>query len=82
MATEIADLKAIVHKEDDGYWAEVPDLPGCFTQGDSLDELVVNLEEAVIGWFEADAIRNGRTFTASDRRCAETRTPVRVLEFA
>ena len=38
---------AIVHKEDDGLWLEFPDLPGCFTQGDSLEELMENAEEAL-----------------------------------
>jgi predicted RNase H-like HicB family nuclease len=40
--------KALVHAEEDGgYWAEVPDLPGCLTQGDTLDEVYLNLTEAV-----------------------------------
>lgn len=40
--------KAVVHVEaEGGYWAEVPDLPGCFTQGDTLDELYHNLREAI-----------------------------------
>lgn len=38
---------AIVHKEDDGLWLEFPDLPGCFTQGDSIEELMENAEEAL-----------------------------------
>ncbi len=38
---------AIVHKEDDGSWLEFPDLPGCFTQGDNLEELMENAEEAL-----------------------------------
>ena len=46
-------IKAIVHEEDGGYWAEVPSLPGCFTQGDTLDELVANLWEAIEGWTES-----------------------------
>jgi predicted RNase H-like HicB family nuclease len=41
-------FKAVVHAEEKGgYWAEVPDLPGCFTQGDSLDEVYRNLGEAI-----------------------------------
>lgn len=41
-------VRAVVHSEPDGgYWAEVPELPGCFTQGDSLDELFDHLKEAV-----------------------------------
>ena len=40
--------KAIVHPEEGGgYWAEVAGLPGCFTQGDTLDELYHNLKEAI-----------------------------------
>ncbi len=39
---------AIVHEaEEGGYWAEVPALPGCHTQAESLDELKVNLKEVV-----------------------------------
>lgn len=43
-------LKAIVHAEDGGFWAEVPALPGCFTQADTEEELRVNLQEAIEGW--------------------------------
>ena len=41
-------FKAIVHREDDGgFWAEVPSLPGCSTQGDTREELIANLREAI-----------------------------------
>jgi predicted RNase H-like HicB family nuclease len=44
-------LKAIVHKaEEGGYWAEVPSLPGCLTQAETLDELKANLYEAIELW--------------------------------
>ena len=36
-----------VHKEDSGYWAECPELDGCMTQADSMDELQLNMEEAL-----------------------------------
>jgi predicted RNase H-like HicB family nuclease len=40
--------RAVVHPASEGgYWAEVPELPGCFTQGDTLDEVYRNLAEAV-----------------------------------
>ena len=40
--------KAVVHDEaKGGYWAEVPELPGCFTQGETLDDLYRNLIEAI-----------------------------------
>ena len=38
----------IVHSaKEGGYWAEVPDLPGCATEGDTLDELAANIREAI-----------------------------------
>jgi len=41
-------LKVVIHEaEEEGYWAEVPSIPGCGTQGDSFDELLTNLYEAV-----------------------------------
>jgi predicted RNase H-like HicB family nuclease len=47
-------LRAIVRKaEEGGYWAEVPALPGCATQGDSMPELRRNLKEAIALWLEA-----------------------------
>jgi predicted RNase H-like HicB family nuclease len=47
-------LKAIVHEaEEGGFWAEVPALPGCVTQGETEEELRSNLLEAVELWFEA-----------------------------
>lgn len=46
-------LKAIVHPaEEGGYWAEVPALPGCITEGDTWEELIVNLKDAIEGWLE------------------------------
>ena len=41
-------IKVIVHKaEEGGYWAEVPAIPGCATQGETFEELLENLYEAV-----------------------------------
>ena len=43
-------LKVVVHQaEEGGYWAEVPSIPGCATQGESFEELLTNLYEAVEG---------------------------------
>ena len=43
-------LKVIIHEaEEGGYWAEVPAIPGCATQGDTFDELLRNIYEAVEG---------------------------------
>lgn len=47
-------IQAIIHPaEEGGYWAEVPSLPGCLTEAESLDELKTNLLDAVKGWMEA-----------------------------
>ena len=44
----------VIHKEDSGYWAEVPALKGCFTQADSIDELKSNVKEAITAWLSVD----------------------------
>ena len=46
-------IKAVLHEaKEGGYWAEVPALPGCVTEGDNLEELKSNLKEAITGWLE------------------------------
>ncbi len=43
-------LKVLIHKaEEGGYWAEVPAIIGCATQGDTFGELIKNLYEAAEG---------------------------------
>ena len=43
-------LQVVIHEaEEGGYWAELPSIPGCATQGDSFEELLTNLYEAVEG---------------------------------
>lgn len=47
-------IKAIIHQaEEGGFWAEVPGLPGCMTEGETLDQVKANILEAVRGWMEA-----------------------------
>ena len=49
-------LKVVVHKaEEGGYWAEVPAVPGCVTQGDTWEELLPNIYEAVEACLSLDA---------------------------
>ena len=48
-------LKVVVHEaEEGGYWAEVPAIPGCMTQGETFEELLQNLYEAVEGCLSVD----------------------------
>jgi predicted RNase H-like HicB family nuclease len=49
------NIKVLVHEaEEGGFWAEVPALPGCGSQGDTMDELIANVREAIAGWLDAD----------------------------
>ncbi|AFY88623.1 MAG: hypothetical protein CLLPBCKN_001025 [Chroococcidiopsis cubana SAG 39.79] len=46
-------IKAIIHSaEERGYWAEVPALPGCITEGETMEEVMTNLKDAIEGWLE------------------------------
>jgi predicted RNase H-like HicB family nuclease len=56
-------IKIIVHEailqgrgsaNEGGYWAEVPAIPGCATEGDTWDELLSNLYEAIEGCLSID----------------------------
>jgi len=48
-------IKSVVHEaEEGGFWAEVPALPGCATQGETLDELLANLRGAIEGYLAVD----------------------------
>ena len=59
-------LKVIIHEaEEGGFWAEVPSIAGCATQGDTFDELISNIYEAVDGCLSVD-IQEG-TIKENDR---------------
>ena len=48
-------IKIVIHEaEEGGFWAEVPAIPGCATQGDSMEELMQNLREAIEGCLSVD----------------------------
>ncbi|WP_449417187.1 type II toxin-antitoxin system HicB family antitoxin [Phormidium nigroviride] len=48
-------IKIIIHEaEEGGYWAEVPAIPGCATQGETFEELLKNLYEAIEGCLSVD----------------------------
>ena len=59
-------LKVIVHEaEEGGYWAEVPSISGRVTQGDTFDELLSNIYEAVEGCLAVDIDES--SITGNDR---------------
>jgi predicted RNase H-like HicB family nuclease len=48
-------IRVIVHKaEEGGFWAEVPSIPGCATQGETMEEIEINVREAIEGCLSAD----------------------------
>lgn len=54
--------------EEGGYWAEIPTLPGCVSEGETLSETLVNIREAAEGWLE---LASQRTVTGADAELAE-----------
>ncbi len=55
-------FKVVVHSEPQkGYWAEVPALPGCVSQGETLDELQANIREAIEGYLEVMRVEGRQT---------------------
>lgn len=49
------NLKVIVHEaEEGGFWAEVPSIKGCMTEGDTMEELMANLQDAVSACLSVD----------------------------
>ena len=48
-------IKVIVHEaEEGGLWAEVPAIPGCASQGETMDELLANIQQAIEGCLSVD----------------------------
>ena len=50
----------IIHKaekDETGYWAECPELPGCFTEGETIDEIKENMKEAISLYLEDTDLR-------------------------
>jgi predicted RNase H-like HicB family nuclease len=66
-------LKVVIHEaEEGGYWAEVPAIAGCATQGDTFEELLQNLYEAIEGYLSVDV----------DTQLFENQKNTRILEIA
>lgn len=62
-------IRAIIHPaEEGGYWAEVPALPGCITEGETIEEVMANLKDAIEGWLE---VANSREDIASTDQVVE-----------
>ena len=56
------NIKIVVHTaEEGGFWAEVPALPGCASQGETMDELMAHIREAIEAWFAAEEPETSET---------------------
>ncbi len=50
-------LKVVIHEaEEGGFWTEVPAIPGCAAQGDTFEELLANIRDAVEGCLGIDML--------------------------
>ena len=50
-----AEYTIVIEKDEDGYYVgSVPALPGCHTQGMSIDQLLERMQEAIALWLEVD----------------------------
>lgn len=45
----------VVHKEDDGYWAECTEIPGCFAQAKTIEELKKLMRDSIYLYFNDNA---------------------------
>lgn len=62
-------IRAIIHPAGEGgYWAEVPALPGCITEGDTMEEVMANLQDAIQGWLD---VANSRQAVESTDQVVE-----------
>ena len=59
------ELTARIHIEEGSYWADVPELPGCFASGDTLDELFESLQEGVALYLVDGDRQNGPLHVAT-----------------
>lgn len=48
-------IKVVVHEAEEGrFWAEVPAIPGCASEGETMDDLLRNIQEAIEGCLSVD----------------------------
>ncbi|GAB4188951.1 MAG: hypothetical protein Fur006_29770 [Coleofasciculaceae cyanobacterium] len=68
-SVRVMKIRAIIHPaEEGGYWAEVPALPGCVTEGETMEEVLDNLQDAIVGWLD---VANSRHAVDSTDRVVE-----------
>ena len=58
-------FSVVIEKDRDGYFASCPELQGCYTQGDSYEEVIENIKDAIKLHVE-DRIANGEDIQQSE----------------
>ena len=62
-------LRVVVHPaEEGGFWAEIPALPGCVSEGETFSETLANIRESAEGWLQ---VASDRAATEADAQVAE-----------
>jgi predicted RNase H-like HicB family nuclease len=61
----------IHHAEEGGFWAEIPALPGCVSEGDTMEEMLANIKEAAEGWLAVAAVRTARLLASQQEEETE-----------
>jgi len=63
-------LPVVIEKDEDGYYAYCPALEGCHTQGDTYEEVLINIREAIslyISTLSSSALQNYSITIQSDK---------------
>ena len=69
----------LIHRADTdetGFWVEVPALPGCFTQGETVEECIERAQEAIGGYLES-LVKHGES--VPEERAQEIMSRVQVI---
>lgn len=55
-------VPVVLEQDEDGFWvAEVPAMPGCLSQGNTREEALGNIREAIEGWLEVMQSKSSST---------------------
>ncbi len=57
---------AIFHKQEKGYWVEFPDIPGCLTEGETLEEAFLMAGDALDCWFSDESTEHPKPTSISE----------------
>jgi predicted RNase H-like HicB family nuclease len=59
-------VSIVIEKDKDGYYAYCPELEGCQTQGDTFEEVIANIKEAIELYLETLSVEERKTFLSQE----------------